>query len=117
MALMPFDAIFAKSRAALTGWNSLRASSGRNVPYVTPQIRSFSSPENRNLPRTCGRLRLARPEAMAGTGSLSCDLLRMLVRPPSQYSTKFLESTLGCESERYYRTITKTETQDYIEQL
>src|SRR2546430_17492458 len=97
MALMPFDAIFAKSRAALTGWNSLRDSSGRNVPYVTPQIRSFSSPENRNLPRTCGRLRLARPEGTAGTGSLSCELLRM-VRPPSQRTTTFLESTHGCES-------------------
>src|SRR6266403_1969208 len=96
MALMPVDAIFAKSLAALTGWNSLQNSSGRNVPYVTPQIRSFSSPENRNLPRTCGRLPLARPEAMDGTGSLSCELLRM-VRSPSQCTTTFLESAYGYE--------------------
>src|SRR5436853_7910597 len=98
MALMPFDAIFAKSLAALTGWNSLQDSSGRNVPYVTPQIRSFSSPENRNLPRTCGRLRLARPEAMAGTGSLNREFLRM-VRSPSQSTTTFLESAYGDEPE------------------
>src|ERR1051326_317084 len=70
MAFMPFEAIFAKSLAAFAGSKSLPASSGRNVPYVTPQIRSFSSPENRNLPQARGRLRVDRVGAMIGTGWL-----------------------------------------------
>src|SRR5690349_15824071 len=71
MALMPFDAILSKSPAALTGSNSLPDSSGRNVPYVTPQIRIFSSPKNRNRPQARGRLQVDGPEAVIGTGWLS----------------------------------------------
>src|SRR6185503_18666282 len=46
----------AKSRSTrLRGGNSFPSSSGRNVPYVTPRMKNFSSPTKMNLPRTWGR--------------------------------------------------------------
>src|SRR5438105_4094202 len=70
-------------------------------------MRSFSSPENRNLPRTCGRLFPSRPEAISRAGFLSCDLLRM-VRSPSQCSTTFLGTILI--PKKYYKTMTPLST-------
>src|SRR2546421_8054259 len=55
-ALIPFAAIWAKSRSTVArSWYSFPAASGVNAPYVTPRTYSFSSPTKRNLPRTQGR--------------------------------------------------------------
>src|SRR6266850_7496050 len=54
----------------------------RNVPYVHHGYEVFRLPRRGTCRGPVVVLRLARPEAMSGTGSLSCDLLRMQ-RPPS----------------------------------
>src|SRR6266480_56878 len=82
-ALIPFAAIWAKSRSTVArSWYSFPAASGVNAPYVTPRTYSFSSPTKRNLPgtRAGATAAPARSAVSCRTASLRSGL--SLVEPP-----------------------------------